>query len=246
MHWALAGLALVVTGYVCRRILRLDEPHKRRPGLVPLPADREEIYQPIALEIETQTVILGVSLNEALGERDSGNPENAWRLVRLAVSQWGRLSETLIVLLNSITENMPYARSVVAVRNIGANRFKSRGMIEFGGMREMLDQLIFRSKPRYQTHIRVLRRALELLTAEFHRSYRTAEQAPEASAAMWTNLDPDFHDFDLLIKETLLAFRAFLIALPAATLPAFADDLKVVVSKSVRSKAATVPHPAED
>lgn len=246
MHWALAGLTLILTGYVCRRILHLDEPHMRAPGLVPLPPEREDIYQPVALEIETQTVILGVSLNEALGERDAGNLENAWRLVRLAVCQWERLSEILTILLNSITENMPYTRTVVAVRNISTNRFKSRSMIEFGGMREMLDQLIFRSKPRYQTHIRVLRRALELLTAEFRRSYRTAEQAPESSATMWTNLDPDFHDFDLLIKEALLAFRAFLIALPASALPAFAVDLKVVVSNGVRSKSVTAPHPAED
>lgn len=245
MHWALAGLTLIVIGYVCRRILRMDQPFPRPPGLTQLPPEREDIYQPIALEIETQAVILGVSLNEALGERDSGNLENAWHLVRLAVCQWDRLAETLTILLNSITESLPYSRSVVAVRNISAGRFRSKSMIEFGGMREMLDQLIFRSKPRYQTHIRVLRRALELLTAEFRRSYRAAEQIP-ASSAMWTNLDPDFHDLDLLTKESLLAFRAFLIALPESALPAFAADLKVVVSNSVRSKSSTgAPHVTE-
>lgn len=239
MHWALAGLTLIVTGYVCRRVLRMDQP-SRSGSLSPLSHEREEIYQPIALEIETQTVILGVSLNEALGERDSGNMENAWRLVRLAVCQWDRLSDSLANLLNSITENLPRSPSVVAARSIAASRFKSKTMIEFGGMREMLDQLIFRSKPRYQTHIRILRRALEMLTAEFRRSYRAAEQIPDASA-LWSNLDPDFHDFDLLTKEALLAFRAFLVALPDQALPAFANDLKVIISNSVRSKSATVP-----
>ncbi len=240
MHWALAGITLIVTAYVCRRILRMDQPFPRPPGLLPLSPEREDVYQPIALEIETQTVILGISLNEALGERDSGNLENAWRLVRLAVCQWDRLAESLTILLNSITENLPHSRSVVAVRSIAAGRFRSKTMIEFGGMREMLDQLIFRSKPRYQTHIRVLRRAMELLTAEFRRSYRAAEQIPEASV-LWTSLDPDFHDFDLLTKESLLAFRAFLIALPNPALPAFAADLKVVMSNSVRSTSVTAP-----
>jgi len=246
MHWALAVLTLILTGYVCRRILRLDDSHIRATGLVPLAPEREGIYQPVALEIETQTVILGVSLNEALGERDAGNLENAWRLVRLAVCQWDRLSEILTILLNSITENMPHTRSLVASRNIATDRFRSRTMIEFAGMRETLDQLIFRSKLRYQTQIRVLRRALEVLSAEFRRSYRSAEQLPASAVDMWTNLDADFHDFDLLTKETLLAFRAFLIALPDSALPAFAADLKVVVSNSVRSKSAVTPRPAED
>lgn len=245
MHWALAGLTLFLVGYVSRRILRLDAPQTRSVGLVPLSPQREEVYQPVALEIETQTVILGISLNEALGERDAGNVDNAWRLVRLAVCQWDRLADILSILLNAIGENLPHTPSGVGVRNMAANRFRSRSMIEFVKMRELLDQVVFRSRMRYQTHLRVLRRALETLTADFRKTYRTAERLPVAAQDMWSNLDPDFHDFDLLTKETMLAFRAFLVALPERALPAFAGDLNAIVSHSVRSKSPAASHLAE-
>jgi hypothetical protein len=245
MSWVLAGLTLIMVGYVCRRVLHLDRRSQWRRGLMPLSAEREQIYQPVALEIETQTAILGITLNEALGEREFGNQENAWRLVRLAVCQWDRLAEIVSLMLHAIAEDLSASRSIVAVRSITTNRFRSRAMIEFVGTWDLLDQLIFRSKLRYQLHIRVLRRAIETLTAEFRRSYRSAERSSESADEMWGNLDPAFHDYDLIIKESLLALRAFLIALPDSALQDFASSLKSVVTHSVRSKSVPAPRQVE-
>lgn len=238
MEWALAGVALVLVGVVCRRILRLDRPSSRVQRLSSLSKNRQDIYQPISLEIETQTAILGISLNEALGERASGNTENAWRLVRLGVCQWDRLAEIVTIMLNAVTESVPAARSVMAVRGINTGQFRSKAILDVSGMQDVLEQLVFRSKVRYQLHIRFLRRSVEALTAEFRRSYRSVER--EAPAELFRNLDPAFHDFDLVIKESLLAFRILLISLPDAALPAFTDDLKGIVSRSVRSKSVAV------
>ncbi|MGH9344700.1 MAG: hypothetical protein ACRD19_13185 [Terriglobia bacterium] len=236
MAWALAIVALLVVGYVFRRILRLDEPQPRSRGRVPLSADLERIYRPVSLELETLVVLLGISLNEALGQRQAGNNENAWRLARLALCQWERLAEKVSVVLKSITDHFPQTRSVVSVRDLTSHQFKSHAMIESMQMGAMLHEVIFRSKSRYQFQVRVIRRAVDTLTLEFNSTIRAAERAPDASEDMWNAIDPSFHDFDLVVKESLLAFRAFLLAVPASLLPEITADISEVVTHSVRSK----------
>src|SRR5713226_2965533 len=94
MKWLLGGLVLCLVGSALRRVLRLNhEEPRHRVGLIPLSADRDALYQPIALEVETQAAILGISLNDAMEERNSGHDEIAKRLVRLAASEWDRLAE---------------------------------------------------------------------------------------------------------------------------------------------------------
>jgi hypothetical protein len=238
MDWALAAVTFVTVFVVCRRVLRLDGASAAHYRFLWLRQEREQIYEPVALEIETQTVILGISLNEALGEREEGKTENAWRLVGLAVCQWKRLADNVRNLLDAIDANMPSARSVVRVRAIHPQLFRSRTMLGFVNMRDALEQLVFRSKVRYQMNIRVLRRAVETLSCDFQKAYESIDTPSAASFEVWDLLDPAFHDFDLVIKETLLSFRYFLVALPDSALTEFAYDLKPIVSRSVRASSA--------
>lgn len=236
MKYALGFLILVAVGAVLRRLLRLDaQVVPRAKGLLPLNCDREAIYQPVALEVETQAAIIGIALNDAIDERDSEHHEIAWRLVRLCASEWDRLAKIVTVLLNAIAQHMATAQVAVPVHGVAAHRFKSQTMIDYVRMHEALDQLVFRSKVRFQLHIRVLRRAVGTLNMEFRRTYRTAERTLERPAEFWSRLDLYFHDLDLVAKETLLAFRAFLACLPQSALEGFAADLKPVVRRGVRS-----------
>lgn len=242
MRWVLGtlgGAVLMAVGVTLRRLLHLGEQATRRPvGLVPLSADREAVYRPVALEVEAQAAILGISLNDAIEERDFGNHEIAWRLVWLAACEWDQLASIVAVLLNTVSTHMPVARLPLPVRDMVAHRFKSRIMIDYVRVHELLDQLVFRSKLRFQLHIRVLRRAVETLTAEFRRTHRYAQQTQDRSLELWSRLDLYFHDLDLVAKETLLALRAFLASLPEAALADFAADLRILVCHGVRTTSS--------
>jgi len=101
----------------------------------------------------------------------------------------------------------------------------------------LLDQLVFRSKMRFQLQVRVLRRAAETLTGEFYRTYRSADRNGDRSPELWARLDLLYHDFDLLTKESLLAFRAFLACLPDTALSGFAGHLAAIVWQRERPAA---------
>ncbi len=240
MKWLIAGLILGSVGIALRRLLRLGERRPQSAGrLPPLSEDRAAIYQPVALEIETQSAILGISLNDAFEERDAGNPEIAWRLVRLSVSEWDRLEEIVAQLLRQMTKHLPSAKIVVPTRNMGARHFRSRMMVDYVRMHELLDQLVFRSRMRFQLHLRVLRRAVETLSAEFRRTYRYGERTGDRPLELWTRFDHYFHDLDLVSKETLLALRALLACLPHSALPTFGADLQSIVHRGVRTTVAS-------
>jgi hypothetical protein len=240
MKWLLGAGVLLLIGAILRWILRLDETEfPQRTGLFPLGPERDAIYQPIAQEIETQAAILGISLNDAIEERDAGQFDVAWRLVRLAISEWERLAEILDLLSIAMSRQLGGARTLIPVRSIVADRFKSRVMADYVRMHELFDQLVFRTKLRFQLHLRMLRRAGQILSREFRRDYRYADRTHHCPPEMWERFDYYFHDFDLVVKETLLSYRALLACLPHSSLPGFAVDLKSVVRRGVRTTALT-------
>ncbi len=232
---------MLVLGLLLHWILDLGpQGGTRTSSVAHLGCEREAIYQPIGQEIETRSAILGISLNDAIDERDRGQQEIAWRLVRLSLSEWARLSESLDALNGIMGKRLDKARVVLPTRPVVADRFKSQVMIDYARMHELFDQLVFRSRLRFQLHLRMLRRASETVTREFQAAYRDADRTQDRPPELWQRFDNYFHDFDLISKETLLSFRTLLCSLPHSALDELAQDLDVVVRNGVRTNVSRV------
>ena len=235
MGWLAGGLVLVVAAFMLRRLLDISAQNPRRcAGLLPLSAERQKHYEPLAREIETQDAILGISLNDAFEERDRGNAEIAWRLIRLTLSEWDRQQEILTGLLNAILKHLSQVAVIIPLRNLSAYSFKSQTMLDFVRMHELLDQFVFRSRIRYQLRVRVLRRATAALTSEFRRACRHGEGPDRRPPELWRRFDLLYHDFDLITKEALLAYRAYLFSLPPSELREFQEDLDRLTTRVAR------------
>jgi hypothetical protein len=204
-------------------------------GLLPLTPDREAIFNLLAQDIETQCTIMGITLNDAFDERHAGRTENAVRLVQLCGGEWERVDGILRGLLKTMGSRMGEAQVAVPLRGISGNRFKSKTMSDFCRMYEFLDRLVFRSRLRFQLQVSVLRRASETLAAEFYRNCRYLERTGDPHPEFWKRLDFLFHDLDLLGKETLLAFRSFLLCLPDASIERFIAEVKAVRPRQERA-----------
>jgi len=233
-------LILAAVGFLLRRLLWIKLPDQRPPaGLARLGPDRQAVYDGFAPELEARTAILGISLNDAFEERDAGRHDMAWRMVRLSASEWDGMVKIVAGLLDTLAKHLPDAHVVVTPRSILAHRFKSKPMVDYVRMHELLDQLVFSSRRRYQLQLRLLRRAAEIVTGEFRRTYRQAERTDDRSAEVWNQIDLYFHDFDLIAKEALLAFRALLACIPLSVLAKFSLDLNALLHGRVRTR--TVP-----
>jgi len=184
--------------------------------------------------------MLGITLNDAFEERGAGRHDMAWRMIRLSASEWDGMAKIAAGLLDALAKHLPNAQVVVTPRSIHAHRFKSRTMVDYVRMHELLDQLVFSSRRRYQLQLRLLRRAAEIVTGEFRHTYRQAERTDDRSPEVWNQIDLNFHDFDLIAKEALLAFRALLACLPLSVLPKFSLELNALLRGRVRTRSLPV------
>jgi hypothetical protein len=102
------------------------------------------------------------------------------------------------------------------------------------GLYEFLDQVLFSSKQRYSLRLRVLFRICTILSKEFRRTCYEGERALDSSPEVWNRLDLYFHDFDLIAKETLLAFRSLLACQSPEGVRGMAADLQDLLDRGVR------------
>jgi hypothetical protein len=239
--WLLGAIVLLSAGWLLRRLLRLNRPEApRRAGVPRLSPDRESLYLRLVREVEAHSHMVGVVLNEAIEQHRDGRSELAWRLARLSVAEWRRLTEILSATLSVIGRHLDAPVIVVPVRGKSAEHFKTRLMGDSARLHELLDQLVFRSNLRVQLHLRFLRRAVETLTAEYDYARRFAERTDDGTRETWRRLDYLYHDFDLIAKETLLATRAFLACLPDAAVESFATQLTPAIEPRAQAASSLV------
>ncbi len=239
MRWLIAGLVFALVALFLRRILDMGARGKAHgSGLGGLRGDLQAIYQPVAQEIETQTTILGITLNEAFGEREAERQEMAWHVVRLALGEWERLTELVTGVQSVLAKFLPATPGIVIVRRVAVGHFKSRVVIDNVALYEFLDQILFSSKGRFALKLRVLFRTSSLLRREFRRTCREGERTLDCSSEVWNRLDYYFHDFDLIAKETLLAFRTLLACQSPEGAQELALDLQVLMDRGTRVSVA--------
>jgi len=113
-------------------------------------------------------------------------------------------------------------------------------MVDYVRVHELLDQFVFSSQRRYQLQLRLLSRAVAIVTEEFQQTYRQSQRSGDTSPEAWTEIDLGFHDFDLVAKEAVLAFRALLTCLPPEILPKLSADLDSLLRGKVRARPLTV------
>ena len=237
MRWVVGALILAAVGYLLRRLLWEELPKQHVPsGLAPLGTARRVVYDGFAPEIEARVAMLGISLNDAFEERNGGRFDIAWRMVRLSASEWYSVEKILTGLLTTLAKHLPKAQYMVTPRNIHAHHFLSRSMVDYVRVHELLDQFVFNSHRRYQLQLRLLSRAVAIVTEEFQRTYRHAQRVGDTSKEAWTEIDLDFHDFDLIAKEAVLAFQALLTCLPPDVLPKLSADLESLLRGKVRAR----------
>jgi len=235
MRWIIGSLVLVAVAAVLRRILHMGAAAKDpASGLAPLRPDLQPVYHPLAREIEAHTVILGITLNDAFGEREENRQEMAWRVVGLALGEWERLTELIVCVLNILAKYLPATSGIVPLRRITAGHFKSQAAIDSARLYEFLDQVVFSSKRRFSLQLRLLERTTATLRKEFRRACREGERTLDTSEQLWSRLDYYFHDFDLITKETLLALQTLLVCQSPEGVQELSLDLSALLERGVR------------
>ena len=173
MHWVTGTLILATVAVVVRRALHMGDNGKaQRRRQASLRPDLQALYTPVEQEVAARTTILGITLNDAFGEREANRHDMAWHIVRLAVGEWERATELTEGLQNLISRFLPDTNGVAPLRRVAISHFKSRAVRDYVGLYEFLDQLLFSPKHRFGLQLRLLFHGSTVLSKEFKRACR--------------------------------------------------------------------------
>jgi hypothetical protein len=236
MVWAVSLGVLVSVAVILRRTLRMNQPDSApRGSYILLSREREALFQPLAQEVEVRSAILAITLNDAFEEHDAARLECAWRLLDLVAGELAGLAELNGALHHLWSRYLPAVQNVVPLRHLDSKHFRSNLMNDYSRLHEVLGEFVFPSKLRFQFHLRVLRQAADALAADLRAAHSQKDGNGSEFREMWRRMEADLHDFDLVVKETLLSFRSFLSGLAEAELANFSADLESLPGQGQRS-----------
>lgn len=232
MVWPESIAFLAAVGVVTRRILGLSG---RRSQVQPLlPGDHERVCRRLKLELEVPSAALAVTLDDAMGARECGQPVLALSTLELASAQWSRQADLITYLLHTVMRYLPLASMSLPMRSlVEPDYYKSDTMRGYLALHYSADQFVFRSKQRFNLHIRMLDQAVSLVTSDFMDAHSGQDRSDDS--ALWCRVDHDFHDFDLLTKKTILALHDFIGCLPLSALRDFAAEIQPALRAGVRA-----------
>lgn len=195
----------------------------------------------MAEEVQSRSEILAALLNDAIDELQAGHCGNAADLLELVEDEWNCLAEVLVEILRVVTDYLPLARIAIPVRSPVPAQCRSDVMIDYLRVHTLLDQFLSRTKLRFHLQIRILRHAVDILTADFRHADPKNHLNPTFSPALWDRLDRDYHDFDLVAKKTVLALAKFISWLPQDAASKLVQELRPLLDRGVRSVAHLTP-----
>ena len=230
MYWVMGGTVLFGMGVLMRRVLGLGSSVSCRPPTV-LDPEQKSFCDEITEGVKSRSEILAYLLNEIIAELKAGNSNNASGLLDLFDAEWTLLADVLNSILKSVADHLPLARIAIPVRSLVPGHFRSDVMIDYLRLPELVDQFLFRTKLRFHLQVRTLRHAVDILTSDFRRAEPKKYLSPAYSRALWSRLDHDYHDFDLIAKRTILAFLKLMSCLPPGAAAGFVEELRSVLDR---------------
>ena len=233
----MGGTILFGMGILLRRLLGLGRTNPRHElGLDP---EQRSLCEAVTEEVGSRSAILAVLLNESIEELAAGNAANAADLLDLAEGEWISLAHLLSSILRNVADYLPVAHIAIPVRSKVSEHFRSDVMIDYLRLHEWVDQFALPAKVRFRLQLKVLRHAVNILTADFRRAEARRHLGTPLSRALWNRLDRDYHDFDLIAKRTILAFGKFSSWLPQSAAAGFFLALRPTLDRGVRVKSRT-------
>jgi hypothetical protein len=183
-------------------------------------------------EFETCYVMLSVSLDEALGLRESGFLRKSFQVVDVTPALCSRFTDRLQGLLSSLEEHAKHYGIVPAVAPLNSANFRSARAQHSARMSSLLSRVLLSQRAQFLSKITSLRDMVAELAVDFSDAADDLVNGAALNCSpLWLALDQDHFDLNTCFRETMVLLKCFLRVLP--------DDQLLAFQKTV--EAQTLP-----
>jgi hypothetical protein len=205
----------------------------RRDGSVsqdwrsPLSAQKSRTYLDTLRDLETSYAMFSVNLDEAIGLRRNGRFGKAHQALSVTPALCKRLADPLLTLLRAMLAHAKHFRIVPNLSPLDPENFhqaKSRRAASFNGI---CSRIFLSQRSQFLHKISTLMELVENLNESFSTA---AEELTDPSSLEpereWELLDASHYDLNTCLRESIVLFKCFLLALPDEQLLEFDAALR--------------------
>jgi hypothetical protein len=187
-----------------------------------MPDAKLNAFRVYSNDSETCYVMLSVSLDEAIGLRESGHLRKSCQAVDVTPALCSRLTDRLEGLLASLDEHAKHYGIIPSVAPLDAANFRSARGQRSARMSSMLSRVLLSQRAQFLSKVTSLR---DMVT-DFDVDFRNAAQHLAGGstlncAPLWLALDHNHYDLNTCFRETMILLKCFLRALPDDQLLSF-------------------------
>lgn len=187
-----------------------------------LPEEKLRAFRVYANEFEACYIMLSVSLDEAIGLRESGLLRKSFQVVDVTPALCSRFTDRLQGLLTSLDEHAKHYGIVPSVAPLNAANFRGAREQRSARMNSMLSRVLLSQRAQFLSKVTSLRDMVAELGVDFRDAAEDlASGAAGDSAPLWLALDHDHFDLNTCFRETMVLLKCFLRVLPDDQLLSF-------------------------
>ena len=206
-----------------------------------LPEDKGQVFHCLVRQLESSYAMLSVSLDEALELRHLGQSSKSLLDIGISSGLCQLLTQPLSGLLRALSEHAKHYGTVPNAAPLDPANFQGQRCQRSARMSSLLNHVLLSSRLQFLSKVTTLEEMVEDLDKDFrHAADDLAEGVSLNPAKMWADVDTDHYDLNTCLRESIVVFKSFLIALPDGQLGAFQNT---VIEQSQPQGAGIASHP---
>jgi len=192
-----------------------------------LPEAKAQVFDKQVQRLESSYVMLSVSLNEAIELRHLGQPGKSLQAVGITSGLCRLLTQTLAGLLRALSEHAKHYGTIPNAAPLDPANFQGHRGQRSARLSSLLNHVLLSQRLQFLHKISTLEEMVEDLGKDYrHAADDLADGMAQNPKKMWDEVDTDHYDLNTCMREAIVVFKSFLIALPESQLVAFQDTVR--------------------
>ncbi len=192
-----------------------------------LPEEKAQVYHKQVHELESSYAMFSVSLHEAIELRQLGRPGKSLQAVGITSDLCRLLTETLAGLLRALSEHAKHYGTIPNAAPLNPANFQGQRGQRSARMSSLLNHVLLSHRLQFLHKVSTLEEMVEDLGKDFrHAADDLVEGTSLNPKKMWEEVDADHYDLNTCLRESIVVFKSFLIALPESQLGAFENTVR--------------------
>jgi hypothetical protein len=193
-----------------------------------LPEAKAKVFDKQVHQLESNYVMLSVSLDEAIELRQLGQQGKSLQAVRITSGLCKLLTQTLSGLLRALSEHAKHYGIITNAAPLDPANFQGPRGQRSARMSSLLNHVLFSQRLQFLHKVSTLEEMVEDLGKDYRSAADDlAEGISPNPNKMWDEVDTDHYDLNTCLREAIVVFKSFLIALPENQLDAFQGTVRM-------------------